>query len=88
MQLVFAAQARRPEASAIEPPTPGCAVRLAIVARESFVPTKRSRSTSVVMPATVPVLVHCQNVHPWPCQSSAGNGEGSGPHRASQSGYP
>ena len=40
------------------------------------------------MPATVPVFDHCQNVQPWPCQSLAGNGEGSGPHRASQSGYP
>ena len=51
-----------------------------------FIPLKRSRSTSVSIPATVPVDVHCQKVQPRPLQFPAGTAGCRDPQWAIHSG--
>ena len=80
---------RVPDASAIEPPGPGCAVTCAISAVCRLVRANLSRSTSPWMPLIRPVQEYCQNVHPCPCQSLAGIDFGSGVRgHANHSGKP
>ena len=70
------------------PPDRGVTVTDAILPCRRLEPRKRSRSTAVAIPSTLPVAVHCQYIQPWPPQSCAGTSGSSTPQWAIHSGCP
>src|SRR5687768_12543930 len=75
-------------APVITPPAGGVTMSEATLPRRRVEPLKRSRSTFVEIPETLPVEVHCQNVHPRPPQFPAGTVGVATPQCAIHSGYP